>query len=416
MSSIASSIAVAMYSVYHPGYLPTAWQLFVGYFSVTWMACSIVLFANRALPMVNNIGLFFILAGVFVTILVCAITPHINGSGYATSSFVWTNWQNSTGWDSNGFVFLAGMLNGAFAIGTPDCVSHLAEEIPNPKRNVPLAIGAQMVIGFITPFLYMVAIFYAISNLTDVTNATSTSPIAALAEIYAQATSSNGGTIGLLFIIFVPIFCTLIGTYITAGRCLWSLARDNAVPFSCFVGTISPRFMNPFNATAVCGIFITILGAIAIASSTAFNAFVSSFVVLSTLSYLAAILPFIFTRRFSRAAQEPGPYNNSMIPGPYQMGHRAGYFVNIVSCAYIIVFVVIFCFPSALPVSKINMNYSAVIVCGISAFAAFWWLLRGKTYIGPKLLTHEGVSSEAVRTVESTSANVEKQKQVSTQA
>lgn len=91
-----------------------------------------------------------------ITIVVCAVMP--SGTGHATHSFVWEDWANDTGYSSNGFVFLAGMLNGAYAVGTPDCVSHLAEEIPNPKRNIPLAIGAQMSIGFITAFAYTIAI------------------------------------------------------------------------------------------------------------------------------------------------------------------------------------------------------------------------------------------------------------------
>lgn len=50
------------------------------------------------------------------------------------------------------------------AVGTPDCVTHLAEEIPNPQRNVPLAMLMQYAIGFITGFFYLVAIFYAIHD------------------------------------------------------------------------------------------------------------------------------------------------------------------------------------------------------------------------------------------------------------
>jgi hypothetical protein len=37
-----------------------------------------------------------------------------------------------------------------YAIGTPDCISHLAEEIPRPASNLPKAIAAQMAVGFIT--------------------------------------------------------------------------------------------------------------------------------------------------------------------------------------------------------------------------------------------------------------------------
>jgi choline transport protein len=115
MASISSQIVVAMYGIYRPDYVFERWHVFIGYLIITWICCSTVLFANRALPMINSIGLFFILAGVFISILVCAIMPHQTGSGYATSSFVWTEWSNGTGYESQGFVFMAGMLNGAYA-------------------------------------------------------------------------------------------------------------------------------------------------------------------------------------------------------------------------------------------------------------------------------------------------------------
>lgn len=85
---------------------------------------------NRALPSLEAIGGFLVLAGVFVTIIVCAVMPHVNGQRYSANSFVWRDWQNGTGYGSNGFIFCLGMLNGAFAVGTPDIISHMAEEVP----------------------------------------------------------------------------------------------------------------------------------------------------------------------------------------------------------------------------------------------------------------------------------------------
>ncbi|KAK0120696.1 hypothetical protein ONS96_010899 [Cadophora gregata f. sp. sojae] len=385
MASISGQICVAMYGLYHPNYSPERWHVFIAYLIITWTCCSIVLFANRALPTINNIGLFFILAGVFITIVCCSTLPHTAGTGYATSSFVWAEWSNQTGYTSNGFVFCAGMLNGAYAVGTPDCVSHLAEEIPNPKRNVPFAIAAQMVTGFVTAFCYAITIFYAISDLDEVLAA----PYFPLAFIYAQATSSRAGTTGLLFLILVPILCCCTGTFITCGRCLWTIARDEAVPFSGTFSKIDPKHKNPFNATVFCGVFCTILGSIYVGSSTAFNAFVGSFVVLTTLSYVAAILPFVFTRRFSPISADPGPFTNNMRPGPYQMGHYLGYAVNIIACSYILVFVVIYCFPYAMPFDAVSMNYASLITGSMTIFAAIWWFVKGGSYVGPRALIHE---------------------------
>lgn len=76
-----------------------------------------MLFANRLLPVINKIGLCLVLGGVLVTVLVCAVMPKTTGTGHATTFFVWAGWSNQSGYKSDGFTFLAGMLNGAFAVG-----------------------------------------------------------------------------------------------------------------------------------------------------------------------------------------------------------------------------------------------------------------------------------------------------------
>ena len=70
------------------------------------------MYANSFLPIINRLAMIMVVAGGLVTILVCAIMPKTTGSGYATNFDVWRNWQNQTGWRSNGFVFCIGMLNG----------------------------------------------------------------------------------------------------------------------------------------------------------------------------------------------------------------------------------------------------------------------------------------------------------------
>ena len=297
-------------------------------------------------------------------------------SSHASPAFVFKDWSADVGYSSNGFVFLLGMLNGAYAIGTPDCVSHLAEEIPRPEINIPKAMAAQMMIGFFTALCYMVAIFFAIDDLSRVLSISSTFP---LAEIYRQATNSRAGTVGLLVAIFLPILCTCIDIYITAGRTLWALARDNATPFGMFLGRVDPRWKNPFNATLVCGCICTIMGCIYVGSTTAFNAFVGSFVLLSSSSYIAAIMPHLLSRR------------SNVTPGPFWMKGFLGYAIHGISCSYIAVFIVIFCFPYALPVEASNMNYSCVILGGLTIVVSFVWIFKGrKGYQGPQALKYKG--------------------------
>ncbi|KAJ6031758.1 hypothetical protein N7540_002490 [Penicillium herquei] len=369
MSLIMGQQTVSMYALMHPGFEVKTWNTFVSFLICTWVCCCIVLFMNRFLPYIGNLGMFFILAGVFVTIIVCAVMPSVNGVGYESNYVVWHEWTNETNYSQQGFVFVMGMLNGAYSVGTPDCSSHLAEEIPKPSRNIPKAVLAQMGVGFITGLLYMIAIFYSIQDLDAVANSSYKFP---LAEIYFQATGSRGGGLGLLIVAFIPTLITATGCYITAGRTLWTISRDRATPFHKWLGHINTTYQNPFNATLVCGCVVTILACIYLGSTTAFSAFVGCFVQLSSLSYFMAIFPHILTKR------------KSFVPGFFFMNNKIGYVINVLSCIYILAFVVIFCFPYALPADAASMNYASLMTGGLSIFVTIWWFIRQGSYEGPQ--------------------------------
>ncbi|KFY25224.1 hypothetical protein V491_01862 [Pseudogymnoascus sp. VKM F-3775] len=369
ISSILANQTVSMYALFHPEFVAKSWHVFISYLICTWLCCLTVMFGNKALPMVGNIGGFLIIAGVLIVIITCAVMPKVNGLSYATDDFVWRDWQNLTGYKENGFVFVAGMLNGAFAVGSPDCVTHLAEEIPHPSRNIPKAMFAQYSIGFITALFYIIALFYSIQDLDAIFEATSTFP---LAYIYRQATGSNPGAVGLLVVTFLPTFITCIGCYITAGRTFWTLSRDNATPFSSIFAKVHPTFQNPFNATLLCGAINTVMGCIYVGSEAAFNAFVGAYIILSTLSFLCAILPHLLSRR------------RNVTPGWFWMKGASGFIVNAIACLYIIAFIVIFCIPYAAPFSLDVMNWSSLITGGLSLFVGCFWFWRQSEYIGPQ--------------------------------
>jgi choline transport protein len=319
-----------MYSVYHPDYTPERWHIFFAFLGIAWIDNLLVMFGQRFLARVANASGMLCIAFLVITVLVCATMPSQTGAGYASSSFVWTEFTNLTGYSSSGFVFLAGMLNGAYAIGTVDGVCHLCEEIPNPRVNVPKGMAAQLGAGFLTTFFFFIAIvshilqsatitlhenwpflsqLYGVTSLDDIFNTNIVSlPLAAM---YQQVTRSNAGTIGLLLIFVLDFLVSIPGAYVVSGRMLWTLARDDATPAPGWLRHVSARWRNPLNAQFVCGCCVTVLGCIYIASDRAFNAFVGTFAILTTLSYLTAIGPHLLTaRRYVR----PGPV--SLPPSP----------------------------------------------------------------------------------------------------
>ena len=227
----------------------------------------------------------------------------------------------------------------------------------------------QFAFGLISAFAYLVTILYTISDLDSILDSTFLFP---LASIYQQATESPRGTVGLLLCGFLPFLVGMLGTYLTVSRIFWTLARDNATPLAGFFGRVHPKHRNPFNAIVLCAVINTLLGCIYIGSATAFNAFVGSFVVLTCLSYLAAILPHVLSRR------------STVMPGWFWMKGWVGYAVNGAACLYIVCFTVIYLFPFSLPASAAKMNYSSLMSGGLSLFAACFWFWKRRDFEGPK--------------------------------
>ncbi|KAF6813109.1 amino acid permease [Colletotrichum sojae] len=377
MASIFGNTVVQMYALNHAGFEAQPWHVFVVYIVATWLACAAVCLANSAMPRVNDFGVFAVLAGFLTTVIVVAAMPGKGGRPpHASHSFVWAEWTADIGYP-DGFVFVAGMLNGAFSVGAVDATTHLAEEIPNPGRNVPIALALQMGIGFTTGFCYLVAVMYAINDYDALFN--SPYPIA---EIYRQATGSPAGATALLALILICIGLTIMGLQITCGRTLWALARDGASPRAADLGHVSPRLGMPMWSTVSSAALVTVLGAVYVGSTTAFNAFVGSFILLSSSSYLAAILPNLLAGR-KRVAY-----------GPFYMRGWVGFAVNGVACAYMAVWFVIYSFPTALPTNAQSMNYACLIWGGLTAFVGLWWFVGArKDYQGPT--TTGGVVTEA---------------------
>lgn len=157
-SLFAANAVLAMYNLYHPNYVLERWHVFIAYLVIIWIDNGIIMFGQKYLARFATLSGTICIIFYFVSLLIVAIMPSTTGAGYASDSFVWTDFQNLTGWSSNGLVFLMGMLNGAFTIGTPDGVCHLCEECPNPKVNVPKGVFIQLISGFLTSFTFYIAL------------------------------------------------------------------------------------------------------------------------------------------------------------------------------------------------------------------------------------------------------------------
>ncbi|CAK7219865.1 hypothetical protein SEUCBS140593_004037 [Sporothrix eucalyptigena] len=364
---VAANTVVQLYATYHSEFVSEAWHVYVAYLGVLWLSTACVVLANGLVPHTQSAGMMLVLLGGLATIVTLAAMP----KQHASNHFVWGsfNENNATGW-SGGIAFLTGVLNGAFTIGTPDSISHMAEEVKNPRRNVPLGILLQIGLGFLSALCFAIVLGYAVSDISVLQGGVNTFPLAA---IYEQATNSAGATFGLLLIIFLSLLCGVTGTVLTATRTYWALARDNAVPFSSIFSRVHASLSCPVESTIFVSIVVSALGAIPIGSSVGFTNLTGSFIILNSLSYA---VPFSVNLLSGR---------RYFVPGPFHLG-RFGFVLNLLAVLFIGLFAIFFCFPTAIPFDSTTMNYNCVIIVGIVILIAAWWLIHAsKHYEMPHL-------------------------------
>jgi tryptophan-rich sensory protein len=96
------------YAVFHPDLVIQAWHTYITYILLTVVCVTFCIFFNRLIPKLQDAGLFLIVGGGLITIIVVAAMP----KQHASTASVFRDWENGTGW-SSGVAFLTGVLNGA---------------------------------------------------------------------------------------------------------------------------------------------------------------------------------------------------------------------------------------------------------------------------------------------------------------
>jgi len=166
-------------------------------------------------------------------------------------------------------------------------------------------------------------------------------------EIWYQATRSD-----VAAIVFVGLLCcaaifALIGAQQTASRLTWSLARDRAIIGSQWLSQVQLKFEVPVWSLIFNFVVMFIIGCIYLGSSSAFNAFIGTGLVLQHISY-AIPAALIMYRKRSKIWL---PRDRS-----FRLPSVAGWIVNAITIGFAILVSIFYNFPTALPVTGTNMS------------------------------------------------------------
>ncbi|AJR77038.1 choline transporter [Saccharomyces cerevisiae] len=354
--SVATEV-VGMYALTHPEFIPKRWHIFVC-FELLHLFLMLFNCYGKSLPIISSSSLYISLLSFFtitITVLACS-----HGK-FNDAKFVFATFNNETGWKNGGIAFIVGLINPAWSFSCLDCATHMAFEVEKPERVIPIAIMGTVAIGFVTSFCYVIAMFFSIQDLDAVLSSTTGAPIL---DIYNQALGNKSGAIFLGCLILFTSFGCVIACHTWQARLCWSFARDNGLPLSRLWSQVNPHTGVPLNAHLMSCAWITLIGLLYLASSTAFQSLITGCIAFLLLSYIIPVICLLAKKR-------------NIAHGPFWLG-KFGFFSNIVLLGWTVFSVVFFSFPPVLPVTKDNMNYVCVVIVGYTAYSILYWKYKGK--------------------------------------
>lgn len=217
----------------------------------------------------------------------------------------------------------------------------MAEELPNPSRNVPRAILGTVLIGFATSWIYCIAILFSLSDFNAII---ATPTFVPSLELYRQALrGSVAGAIVLELLVVITGVGCLMAIHTWQSRLMWSFSRDHGFPFSSRLSKVAPApYRVPLWSHLFSSFWILVLGCLYLASSTAFNSMVTGCILMQYISYCIPVALLMAKRR-------------RIQPGSFWLG-KWGWFANGVLMFWGIFTLVFYSFPYVMPVSSGNMS------------------------------------------------------------
>ncbi|KAE8385571.1 amino acid/polyamine transporter I [Aspergillus alliaceus] len=366
----STNLLMAIVIRWQPEYQPQTWHYFLVYQAMNALMVVYNIFLTNKTLWVYNLGFLLSLS----TFLAITITCPARSSTQIDSSHVWTQFVNGSGGWPDGISFLTGLSTPQFMLSGLDATLHLAEECLEPERIVPKAIVVTIIVGFLTAFPFAIAILYSYKDVALSLSSPTGFPIY---FIWEKATQSPSAATIFMACTLVVSLVALNAVHQTASRLTWSFARDEALFYSNKIASVSPSLGVPVYAILVDGMCVLLLGIVYVASSNAFNAFISTTVIVAQISYAVPSALLLYRRR-----------STDYLPPsrPFKLPNSVGYTVNVMTIVWAVVLTVFFSFPTVLPATSGNMNYTSVVLVAMLILGIVnWFAYARKHYHGPRL-------------------------------
>src|SRR6201993_2288770 len=269
----------------------------------------------KLMSRINNVGVICELVGATILVILLLFNAH-HGPQIIFHSY---GFGAGHPWGFFGALLVGGLLS-AYVMYGFDTAGTLAEETNNPRKHAPpaiiRAIGAAAVIGG------LVILFASMANKHILDKNVG---VLGLPYVMKQA---FGNTTGNIFLAdcALAIFVCCLAVQAATIRMLFSMSRDNKLPFGSQVARVSGRGKVPVIPALVTGILAVALLAINVGNQSAFLVITGIAIIMFYMAYLGVTAPMLVRRlRGTWPTPDHGPFFN--------LG-RWGLLVNIGAVAY----------------------------------------------------------------------------------
>lgn len=131
----------------------------------------------------------------------------------SSSKFVWTSYNNDSGWSSQGYVILTGLLYSTFSFSGYEAGAHMAEETRNASKAAPWGLVSTTITVALVGFLYTLGLLYATTpdNYSNL-------EIMGVPGVFVAAAGQWGG-LAMTIIYLVNIFFAGMASLTGASSC-----------------------------------------------------------------------------------------------------------------------------------------------------------------------------------------------------
>ena len=375
-----ATIWTSVMAISSPGWEVQTYQVFLMTVGCATIGVILNIWLFNWYPYVTRFMVIFINLGTVYIMVALLARTHPK----ASARTVFLDVLNATGWSSKGMVFLLCFLPGCISVSCFDTAAHMAEEMDNPARQVPLVMVGGSLLCACTAIPMILVYTFCTYN-----------PEALLTPIGGQPLFQvfhDGFRSEALFVIALVIYCVIYlaacpATITTGSRLVWSFAKHGGLPFPKWFGYVEPVRQIPTNAvyfTAVASIIVTLL---LFGPTTILNGVFGAGGVCFFFSYGLPIWLNVAT--WGRQLPKDRYFNLGRLSMP----------MSILAICWQVITVVFLCFPTYQPVTLTNMNWaSPSAVVGLLIFLLNWFMYSKHHYHSPKPLYVEVLHGHSART------------------